>query len=397
MNKEQVPILDLIAALYAGRRFIFGGTLIVCILVAGLTFLIPNEYTAQVQLLPPKEQKKGFGFADLISNLPIPSLRLGEKGTPADIFVAILKSPTMRRQVVEDFHLMDIYETELMEDALLALENNTEITKSEEGTILIRVTDRVPETSAAMANRYAALLDSTNQKLSRTSSKERLGFIQDLIGEESKKLKVAMDKLQVFQADHNAIAIDEQAKFVMRVASEMLLAATEMEIVRQKLLGMGMSENHSQVQQAELEIDLRQKALAYFRDGPPENIAGEKALNTLLPSLSLEENLFLPLRKIPEVAQEYNTIETEVLVQSALMKMLLQQKAEALIESANTTSTVSVLDHAAVPERKSWPKRALIVLIAGVLSLFFSASYTFGNSYVAKLRQDWETDYRDKP
>ncbi|NKB68029.1 MAG: hypothetical protein GKR89_13290 [Candidatus Latescibacteria bacterium] len=392
MNKDQVSILSLLAAIYASRRLIFGGTLIVCILVAGLTFLIPNEYTAQVQLLPPKEQKKGFGFADLISNLPIPSLRLGEKGTPADIFIAILKSPTMRRQMVAEFGLIDVYEAEMMEDALKALESKTEVTKSEEGTILIRVTDQIPERAAAMANRYAALLDTTNQRLSKTASTERKKFVESLIDEEGDKLKEAMDKLQVFQADHNAIAIDEQAKFVMRVASEMLLAATEMEIARKKLLGMGLSEKHSQVQQAQLEIDLRQEALAYFRDGP-QNTAGEKALQTLLPTLSLEENLFLPLREIPQVAQEYNSIETEVLVQSALMKMLLQQKAEALIESANNTSTVSILDHATAPGRKSWPKRSLIVLIAGILSLFLSTSYTFGAAYIAELRQRWEADY----
>ena len=77
MNERKVEVLDLVAILYAGRRLIFGGTLIVAILAAGFSFLLPKEYESRVQILPPKEQKKGFGFADLLSDLPIPALRRG--------------------------------------------------------------------------------------------------------------------------------------------------------------------------------------------------------------------------------------------------------------------------------------------------------------------------------
>ena len=59
---------------------IFVGTLIVSIATGCLSLLLEDEYESVVQMLPPKEAKKGFGFADLLSALPIPSLRLGEKG-----------------------------------------------------------------------------------------------------------------------------------------------------------------------------------------------------------------------------------------------------------------------------------------------------------------------------
>jgi len=117
MTDREIDILDLLAALNAGKKLIIWGTLSICILTGLVGQLIEDEYEATVQLLPPKEQKEGFGFADLLAEMPIPSLRLGEKGTPADIFVAILKSPTMRRQLVEDFNLMDRYEAELTIDA----------------------------------------------------------------------------------------------------------------------------------------------------------------------------------------------------------------------------------------------------------------------------------------
>ena len=129
-DRTRIDVLDLLAALIAGRRLIIGGTIAVCIATAGLSLTLGEKYEAVVQLLPPKEQKKGFGFADLLSDLPIPSLRLGDSGTPADIFIAILQSPTLRRQMVKHFDLLSQYDTDSVEDALEGLEQHTEIGKS---------------------------------------------------------------------------------------------------------------------------------------------------------------------------------------------------------------------------------------------------------------------------
>ena len=349
MNQNRVDLLDLLAALNAGKQLILGSTLVLCILAGGVSLLLPNIYTAEVQLLPPKEQKKGFGFADLLSGLPIPSLRLGEKGTPADIFVAILKSPTMRRRLAQDFDLMQVYETEKITDTIEVLKDNTDIGKSEEGTILIKVADRDPKRATDMANHYVVLLDSTNKSFTQESAQERYDFIQKLIRREEGKLDQAMDELQRFQAEHNAISIEEQAKSVI------------------------------------------QEALAFLRDGSNDP---EELRSKIAAELQLEENLFLPLRDIPEVAQEFALVEKDVLVQAALLKLLLEQEAEALIEASNETSTVQVLDPATVPEEHSRPQRLLIVFITAILCLFASTSYLFGTIYLRTLRDRWRASYQ---
>jgi len=389
---KQVDILDLLAALNAGKRLIIGGTLILCVLAGALSFLLPKEYQAQVQLLPPKEQKKGFGFADLLSELPIPALRLGEKGTPADIFVAILKSPTMRRRMVLDFDLMRLYEVEGMEDAIEILEKKTMVGKSEEGTIIIAVLDRDPQRAADMTNHYIVLLDSTNKSLSQTAARERYEFILDLKGSEEVKLEEAMDRLQEFQAEHNAISIQDQAKAVIRAAAEMQMVTMELEITRQGLLASGFSSTHPQVQKIEQEFMLRQQALAFLRDGM--NSEKQDIRQRITQQLQLEENLFLPLREIPQVAQDYANIEKDVLVQAALLKLLLEQEAESLIEATNTTSTVQVLDPATVPEKKARPRRFLIVFVTGVLSIFAATFYVMGRVYVRTLQVRWRAAYQ---
>ena len=391
MTDREIDILDLLAALNAGKKLIIWGTLSICILTGLVGQLIEDEYEATVQLLPPKEQKEGFGFADLLAEMPIPSLRLGEKGTPADIFVAILKSPTMRRQLVEDFNLMDRYEAELTIDAIETLERKTEIGKSEEGTIMISVLDRDPVMAADIANRYVALLDSTNRYLSRDTALDRQEFIHLLEQRENVKLDSVMLFLQVFQEEHNAIAIEEQARAVIRASSDMQMAAMELAIEKLSLLRSGFAPSHPEVMRLEQEILARQEALALLRDGVDESTAISDGTRSL--GASLKENLFLPLRKIPQVAQEYTNIAKDVIVQQALMKMLLEQKAEAFIEASNTTSTVQVLDAAVVPEEPARPRRLLMVFVAGVLSSFACIFYTLAAVYVRSLSQRWQAQY----
>ena len=391
-DKSDIDLVDLLAALNAGKRLIIGGTLLICLLAGAFSYLLPDEYEGVVQLLPPKEQKQGFGFADLLSDLPIPSLRLGEKGTPADIFVAILKSPTIRRTMSRDFDLVAQYEVESEEEAIDVLSKKTEIGKSEQGTIMISVLDREAQRAADMANHYVDLLDITNRELSQRAAHERLVFLQMLEGQEEVKMTEAMQRLQVFQEEHNAISLEDQAHATIRAAADMQFAAMELEIKKSGLLRSGFSRSHPDVLRLEQESRGRQEMLAFLRDGftgSDDADASTGGRSTLL----LQENLFLPLRQIPAVAQEYANIEKDVLVQGALMKLLLEQEAESLIEAGNTTSTVQFLDRAIPPEKPARPRRFLMVFVAGVLSVFASGFYTLAAVYVRALWDRWQARY----
>ena len=391
-ERKEVDILDLLAALYAGKGLVIGGTLAMCVLAGALTFLIPREFESTVQILPPKEQKQGFGFSDLLSALPIPTLRLGEKGTPADIFVATLKSRLTRREMIEKFNLLERYGAETMTDAVEILAEKTIVDKTEDGTILIAVLDQDPQTAADMAMHYTVILDKTNKKIAQITASERLLFVRSLLSDEDEKLEVKMKSLQEFQSEHNAIAIEDQARAVITAAAAMQTDAMELEIVRQGFILSGLDENHDKVKKLKREILLRQEAMTFLREGIEPAGSGDSLKGKTL-RLEIEQNLFLPLREIPNVAQEYAKLEKDVLVQKALLQLLLQQEAEALIEAKNTTSTVQILDPAVPAEIKAKPQRLLIVFIVGVLSLFASICYTLGAVYVSSLKTRWKAEY----
>lgn len=386
--KKEIDLIDLLTALHAGRWPIIGGTLAVCVLAGGLSFLLPKEYEATVQILPPREEKQSFGFSSLLSSLPIPTLRLGERGTPADISLATIRSETTRRRMIEKFDLMRHYEARTLTDALETLADKTTADMTEEGMLAVSVLASEPQMAADMANYYIVLLDSTNKRFSHKTASERLNFIRGLLQEEDQKLEDKMKRLEEFQAEHNAISISDQARAVILTATSMRTAVLELEIERQRLIQSGLGFDHDKVKKLEREIQLRNVTMDFLRDGLPTNngVLQNEALQ-----LELEEDFFLPLKQIPGVAQEYATLEKDVLVQTSLLLVLLQQEAQALIEAKDATSTVQVLDPATPPEIKAKPQRVMIVFIAGLLSLFASISYVLGAVYLQDLRQRWRT------
>ena len=381
-QKKEIDIIDLLTALHAGRWLIIGGTLAICILAGGLSFLLPKEYEATVHILPPREKKESFGFSSMLSSLPIPALRLGERGTPSDISLATIKSMTTRQRMIEKFGLMQRYEARTLTDAIEVLADKTTAAMTEEGMLGVSVLDKDPQMAADMANYYIVLLDSTNKRFSHKTASDRLDFIRGILQEEDKRLDDKMKLLEEFQSEHNAISIDDQARAAILTATSMHTAAMELAIEHQRLILSGLGPNHDKVKQLEREILLRQGTIAFLRDGL------KPADNTML-QLQLDENLFLPLNQIPGVAQEYANLEKDVLVQTSLMLVLLQQEAQALIEAKDATSTVQILDPATPPEIKAKPQRVLIVFLAGLLSLIASVSYVLGAVYMRDLQQRW--------
>ena len=241
-----------------------------------------------------------------------------------------------------------------------------------------------------MVDHYIEVLDLTNKRISQKTAKERLDFIRELLQQEDDKLEEKMELLEKFQSEYNAISIEDQAKAVIRAAAGMQTDAIELEIARQALILSGLDPGHDKVKKLKREISLREEVMVMLRDGL--EVDGTDLLRNKTLQLELDENLFLPLKQIPGVAQEFATLEKDVLVQKALLQLLLQQEAEALIEARNTTSTVQILDPAVPPEIKAKPQRLLIVIVTGVLSLFASLCYTLGMVYLRDLQQRWREE-----
>jgi len=78
--------------------------------------------------------------------------------------------------------------------------------------------------------------------------------------------------------------------------------------------------------------------------------------------------LILPLKKAPRLGIEYTYLLKNVKVQEMLHAFLLQNYEQAKLTEANTSPTVTVLEYAQPPQKKSRPKRAIICFLAFTIS-----------------------------
>jgi uncharacterized protein involved in exopolysaccharide biosynthesis len=83
------------------------------------------------------------------------------------------------------------------------------------------------------------------------------------------------------------------------------------------------------------------------------------------------------ITSVPALALEYGRLTRDLKVHETLYALLIAQYEQAKLAEARDTPTVQVLDPAIPAERKSRPKIALNVLIAGILSLFIGIFWAF--------------------
>jgi uncharacterized protein involved in exopolysaccharide biosynthesis len=372
MERKEVNILDYLFLLYKARKFIILNFVIVCFLAGVVSFIMPKYYKSKASLLPPTETQKAFGFSDVLASIPVTTLRLGTKGSPAELYMGILRSQTICISIVDRFNLVDVYGVSDRDAALDVLKSLSEISTSREGLIDIEVEDRDPMRAAAIANAYVALLDSVNQVINQRAARERADFIEKQIHDNDIALAQAEMELKEFQIRTNAISPYQQARIALSVSSELELDIMNKENMLKEYKQKSYSNSHPVVNEIMKSIKLREEQLHNMRFGAPREE---------------RESLFLPLQSAPDLTLQYAKLTRRVDILGTLEELLRQHYEESRIQQVNTTSTVTILDRARPPIRKCRPKRKLIVLVAGAASLFFSMVSIISIEYFNKLSE----------
>ncbi len=105
-----------------------------------------------------------------------------------------------------------------------------------------------------------------------------------------------------------------------------------------------------------------------------------------------QKDYFIPFADVPEVGSRLAEFLRDVKVQETVWQLLNQQFYSAKIQEARDTPTVQVLDAAVQPERRTRPKRKLLVVVTSFLTFVFSVFWAFCLEYVErnKEKQDFQ-------
>jgi uncharacterized protein involved in exopolysaccharide biosynthesis len=379
---EEINLLDYLGVIFKRRRMIIRNSLLAGLIMLVLSFLLPKTYTATTTLLPPGEGDQN-GLRSLLLNSPISMFDVpGIPASSSDIFVEILKSRTVAEAVLSKKYkseetgqdLYEIWDIENQTDAINELHEKSTIFANEQGMINISVEVHDAELSAQVANAFVEALDEVNREKSFSRAKNSRIYIEEQLKQTEVRLKKAATALADFQSQFRAVDLQAQTRVSIEKAGEIkgTIMAKEVEL---KVALQTLKRDNPIINRLQTELDELKIQFEHLQFG--NSIPFEE-----------QKDYFIPFADVPEVGSRLAEFLRDVKVQETVWQLLNQQFYNAKIQEARDTPTVQVLDAAVQPERRTRPKRKLLVVVTSFLTLVFSVFWAFGLEYVERNKEE---------
>jgi tyrosine-protein kinase Etk/Wzc len=367
-------MISILRTIVRWRKLILASGLVAAAVAAVVSLLLPQWYTANASVFPPETGGGLSGYAQLLQqSLQIPMIAPSAGGArPGTIYIDILLSRRVGEKLVEEFDLKTRYGTNIVTEAIEALHAHSSFSLLENGLLKVSFEDRSPERAAAVANRYIQLLDEFNRNLNVTRASKTRQFVGGQLEIHEKLLREAEDSLRAFQEEHEALQLDQQVTSAIDIVASLTAEAVAME-VDLDILEQYASRESEEYLRKKKEYDEIVNQLEKFK------------ANSARSETDFVRSFFPSFDKLPEVALDMARLMRRVKTEEAIYRLLLEEFEKARIEEARDTPTVQILDTAKVPEIRSRPKRAMIVVFGGVAGLAWSALLVV---FVGYWRQD---------
>jgi tyrosine-protein kinase Etk/Wzc len=368
-SDDEVSLLDLMIVVAERKRIVLWVTAIFAICALVISLLLPVRYTATVTLMTPQQNTSmGAALASQLGNLGgMAALAGGGLGlkSPNDMYVAMLKSRSVEDAMVQHFGLMQEYRKRYLSDASKAFEDHATVDGSgKDGLIHISVDDRDPRRAAELANGYVDEYRDLSQHLAITEASQRRLFFERELEQTKNNLANAEQALAQTEVKTGVIQPDSQARALIESAAALRAQITAREVQIQGMQTYATGEN-SQLVQAQSEL---------------ANLRAQ--LNKLGGSENGPNEFMIPKGKVPEAGMEYVRKLRDVKYAETIFEILARQFEVAKLDEAKQGSLIQVVDPAIPPDRRSFPKRGLIVIGATAVGFLFGI-------FLALLQAGW--------
>lgn len=329
--------VKLIAFAMKWRKPILIVTISAAVLSAVASLFIKNKYQSTVIMFPSTTHSISKALIDVQGTSKADLLEFGME-EDADQMVQILNSDEIFQKIVQKFDLMKHYDID--PEGKLA---NTKLRKEYDGNISFKrteylsvrvdVMDEDPQTAADIANEIAAQLDTVKNRMQKERAQEGLKIVKQ--------------------------EYDEMAGYIK-----------SMEDSLKSIRRRGINDYESQA-----EVLNKEYATALAR-------GDQRAIH------ALEEKLNI----LSEYGGEYVALKEGLELYREQLSLLKVKLKEATVDATQPISHKFVVNHAYKAEKKTYPKRSLIVifstLAAFALSLFVIIGIENWRAYRASLVSD---------
>jgi tyrosine-protein kinase Etk/Wzc len=341
---RQLDLLDVLLIFARRKRLILGWALAGLVIAIIALFRAPTLYRSQATIMPPQQEQSSSALLSQLGALTAFSAvgsNLGLKN-PADLYVAILQTNLVADNMVDRFHLMDVYKIPDRDGAAGMLRKRSKFEAGKDGLMQIIVEDKDPQRAATLANGYADELFNQNNRLAIGSASQRRLFFEQQLAQEKDHLADAEVAMKQTQQSTGVLQLSGQAQNIIGQEANIQANITSREVQLGALLSSSTEQN-PEVVRLRTELTGLREQLQQLQKGTG--------------------GAMLSQHEFPAAGLAYIRKERDVQYHQTLYDLLARQLEAARIDEAKATPTVQMVDPPQVPRVRSWPKPLVFILV----------------------------------
>jgi uncharacterized protein involved in exopolysaccharide biosynthesis len=359
---DEISLLDLLQTIVDNLRLLILGPLVVGLAALGISFAVPPTFTATVKFLPPQQQQSAA--ASMLASLGglggLAGAAAGLK-SPADQYMAFMKSNSVQDELIERFKLQERYETKFKDDTRLTLTANTRTTSGKDGLITVQIDDKDPKFAAELANAHVEELQKLLARLAVTEAQQRRAFFEKQLSQVKEKFTEAEQALRATGVSSSVLKSNPTSALAAVAGLKAQVTAQEVKVGAMRGY---LADTAPDFKQAMTELANLRAQLAKQEKDEPAAAAGQG---------------------------DYVAKFREFKYQETLFELFARQFEMAKVDESREGAVIQVLDAAQPPERKSKPKKALIAIIATLAAGFALLLFVFIRQAMRNAKQDPES------
>jgi tyrosine-protein kinase Etk/Wzc len=366
--QTEVSALDVLVLLLEHKRFIVLFVLGAALLASVVALLLPVRYEAKTVLLPPAQnssisstligQLGGLGSLGSLASLA--GGGLGIKN-PADMYISFLTSRTVEDAMIQRYGLMKEYHRKRMSDTRKEFEHRTTaVAGTKDGLIRISVEDRDPKRAAELANGYVEEFRRLSASLAITEAARRRLFFEQQVQQSKDKLTEAEEAMSRTEQSTGVLQIDSQARALIESAAILRAEVVAKQVQIEGMRSFATDDNPNLIL-AKQELAALQSQLTH--------VAGSQS--------DTGSDINLSKGRVTQSGMEYLRRYRDLKYQESVFELLAKQFEIAKLDEAREGSIIQVVDAAVPPDRKSSPRRTLIVVTSTVFAFFVAVFWVW--------------------
>ena len=352
--EEDVSFLDILTVIGHHKGMILGMTLIFTLVAVVVSLIMTPIYTGRSLVMPPQHQQSSASSA-LAGLSSVTGLAGGAFGLKSqdDMYISFMTSEGFQKKIIDRFDLHSRYHSDLLIDARQALNKHVRLGSDKKSSLMsIEVDDTDPVFAANMANAYVQELGIFLGKIAITEAQQRRLYFEN-------QIKKTQDDL----AQAETTFRETQERSGLQIPS----AVADIGIKE-------IAELHGQIRARELQL----QAMSYF--ATHQNAEVKKLMTELL---AMRAHLGkLEMGSSTEgskgaLQQGALLAYRNMKVQESILESLVKQYEFAKVDESKDAPLVQVVDAASPPERRTSPKRTVMVLESAMAGLFLGIVFAF--------------------